>query len=249
MAPILAFDTSTPLGSVALGRPDGTVLARRFLRRQGAHAAALVPALAEVLEEAGVERGEIGGVVVGAGPGSFTGVRVAAATAKGLVRGLGVPLRPVSSLAAGAVTAGLRVPGLEAEAPDPEGWPLPGELAGRPRIVLFDARGERVYAASYRVAGGRVETLSPPRASTVGDVIDGEPSPDSLLCGSGALSHRDRIEGRGYRVLPAPAGVPTADALLRIAALEPETAPVENPGRWEPEYLRAWRSDGERKAG
>ena len=80
---LLAMDTSTALGTVAVacGRE---VLARAELGEQRTHASGLVPAIAEVLDEAGVDREELSGVVVGSGPGSFTGVRVAAATAKGL---------------------------------------------------------------------------------------------------------------------------------------------------------------------
>lgn len=238
----LALDTSTSLGSVALGRSDGEVAARRFLRRQGAHASALVPAIRDVLQEIGVERSAVGGVVVGAGPGSFTGVRVAAATAKGLVRSLEVPLWAVSSLAAAAATVGLEVPGLDSPSLDEE----EGE---RPRYVLFDARGERVYAASYRIAGSRLETVVPPHASRIGAILDGEPRAGTLFCGSGARRHRDRIEAEGFRVLRSTAGAPSGDGLLRILALDPDLVPLENPGRWEPEYLRAWKGDRERKAG
>lgn len=239
----LAFDTSTGLGSVALGPPGGEPAARRLLRRQGAHAAALVPAIRELLEAAGVARGAIEAVVVGAGPGSFTGLRVAAATAKGLVRGLDVPLRAVSSLAAGAVTAGLEVPGLGPAV-------VGADERDRPRCVLFDARGERVYAASYRIAADRIETVREPRASRIGAVLDEGPDPATLFCGDGARRHRERLEARGYRVLGEPAGVPTADALLRIGGMEPGAPRVEEPARWQPEYLRAWRSGPEeRKAG
>ena len=81
--------------------PD--VLARGVMTRQAGHASRLIPTIEEVLEDAGVDRDEIAGVLVGAGPGSFTGVRVAAATAKGLHRSLGVPVWGISSLRAAAM--------------------------------------------------------------------------------------------------------------------------------------------------
>lgn len=230
---ILALDTSTRLGSVAVASGDGEVRARRLLPRQRAHAEELVPAIAETLAGAGADRRDLAGVVVGAGPGSFTGVRVAAATAKGLVRALGISLRAFSSLEAGAVTAGLEIPDLGGPAV------VPGD-AGRPRHVLFDARGERVYAAAYRLGAGGIETLADPWAATVDDVLATGPGPDALFCGSGARRHRERIEEAGWRVLPEPAGIPTADALLRILALEPDRAPVADPARWEPAYVRPW---------
>lgn len=244
---LLALDTSAPIGTVAVGRAGapgepGEVLARRILRRQGTHAAHLVPRIAEALDEAGVGRDALDGVVVGAGPGSFTGVRVAAATAKGLVRSLGVPLWALSSLEAGAVTADLRLPELD-------GRPLGPDDARRPRLVLFDARGERVYAGQYRVEESGVRTLVPPRPDRIGAVLEMRPEAGTLFMGDGAVLHRERIEAAGHRVLPPPAGLPTADALLRVLALEPERTPEEDPARWEPRYLRAWRPRGETATG
>jgi tRNA threonylcarbamoyladenosine biosynthesis protein TsaB len=87
----VAMDTSGPVGHVAVSR-GGEVLARQTMKRRLEHAAGLVPALSRVLKEASVDVEEVRGVVVGEGPGSFTGVRVAAATAKGLARARRIPL-------------------------------------------------------------------------------------------------------------------------------------------------------------
>ena len=87
----LAFDTSSAVGSVAVGQ-EGVVLAHAELEEQRKHASALVPAIRTVLLEAGIDKSELDGIVVGEGPGSFTGVRVSAATAKGMAHALGLPL-------------------------------------------------------------------------------------------------------------------------------------------------------------
>lgn len=243
---VLAFDTSSSLGSVALGDGEDGVLARRFLREQGAHASALIPAIRDVLNEAGVARSSVDRVVVGAGPGSFTGLRVAAATAKGLVRSLGVPLWSVSSLAAGAVTGRLGIPDLD---------PATTELREMdlPRFVLFDARSDRIYGACYRVANQGLQVLRPPFAGRVGDVLRGDVPRDTLFCGEAARRHQERFEDAGHRVLPAPAGVPTADGLLHVARLDGgadgAVREVSEPARWEPTYLREWKPDRERRAG
>lgn len=97
----LGIETSWRVGSVAL-MVEGAVAARRFLAVPAAHASGLIPAVRAVLEQAGVRRGDLDGIVVGAGPGSFTGVRIGAAAAKGLACGLGVPLYATSSLRAAA---------------------------------------------------------------------------------------------------------------------------------------------------
>ena len=93
----LALDTSTPLGSVCVG-VGSRVVARDVIHGQGSHSSDLIPTVGRVLQEAGADLSELAGLVVGAGPGSFTGVRVAAATAKGLAHALDIPLWAVSSL-------------------------------------------------------------------------------------------------------------------------------------------------------
>lgn len=99
----LALEGATYEGSVAL-IGGSTVVADRSLRSDETGVARigrgerLMPAVAECLEEAGVKRGEIARIVCGAGPGSFTSLRVAGSVAKGLAAGYGVDLFAVSSL-------------------------------------------------------------------------------------------------------------------------------------------------------
>lgn len=110
--PVVAIETSGWLGSVAVA-VGGSVVARRFLTERAGHASGLMPAVQEVLEEGGTGLPQVAGVVVGAGPGSFTGVRIAGAAAKGLASGLGVPLYAASSLQAASFA-------VEAFAGDPQ---------------------------------------------------------------------------------------------------------------------------------
>jgi tRNA threonylcarbamoyladenosine biosynthesis protein TsaB len=186
----------------------------------------------EALEEAGVSMGELAGVVVGQGPGSFTGVRVAAATAKGLAHALRIPLWPVSSLAAAAVGPGWDEDGAKAgDEDDPES-------AGAVRYVLFDARGERIYAACYRVGPSSVAALVPPRTGTLGQILTPPPPAGAVFAGTGARRHRERIVAAGFTVAPAPCGDPGAVGLLRWLGLDRGSAPADDPGLWEPTYLR-----------
>src|SRR6266566_7059574 len=100
----LALDGSTYEGSVALLR-ESTVVAERSVQAEdggtprAGRGEKLMPAIAECLESAGVSRKEIARIVCGAGPGSFTSLRVAGSIAKGLAEGLGIELFVVSSLA------------------------------------------------------------------------------------------------------------------------------------------------------
>jgi len=218
----LAMDTSGKEGSVALARgtpgEEMEILAQADLGEDQEHASLLTPTIGELLEGTGVEASDLNGIVVGSGPGSFTGVRVGAATAKGMAWALGIPLWGLSSLAGAAAAV--------------EDEPL------RPRLVLFDARSDRVYAAAYRMVHNSLETLMAPRATTLGEVLDGLVPPGALLMGDGTIRHRDILEGAGNQILYHPDGRPSGKGLLRLLSFPPATRPVEDPARWEPDYLR-----------
>lgn len=227
MALLLAFDLSTPLGSAAIGDADG-ILGERELVSEKRQAIELIPAIASLLDEVGRTPRDLQGIVVGRGPGSFTGVRIAAATARGMAASLEIPLWAPSSLAAGALSCG-------------------AEVGSDPRYVLFDARGDRVYAACYRMAGGGAgdspslkefpEVLVPPQATTIQDVIGSVIPAGARFAGDGAARHAEALGTAGYDVLPLPLGMPSAAGLLQLVLLG--ALPSEEPGsRWEPDYIR-----------
>ena len=215
---LLAFDTSSAVGSVAVGR-KGIVLAHTELEQQKKHASALIPAIRSVLLEGGIDKSELDGIVVGEGPGSFTGVRVAAATAKGMAHALELPLWPVSSLAATALSV--------------RGFGI--------RYVLFDARKQRVYGACYSVGKMGVETLVFPHAGTLREVLASEIPTGAVFCGEGSSRHRLIIEGAGFEVQPLPVTYPGANGLLRYIKLYPKIPAVAGIRGWEPRYIRNWQ--------
>ena len=94
----LALDASTYVGTAAVF-DDGKVLAAGEAAMRGRDAERLFPLVLEVLREAGCGLGDLGEVACGAGPGSFTSLRIAASIAKGIATGRGIAIRPVSSLA------------------------------------------------------------------------------------------------------------------------------------------------------
>lgn len=98
-ATILAFDTATSRVVVARGRPDGTLEDQAAWEAGYRHGEALLPTIERLLDPVG-GRGGLGAIVVGTGPGAFTGLRVGIATAKGLAHGLRCPLVGVSTGAA-----------------------------------------------------------------------------------------------------------------------------------------------------
>ncbi|HRN18330.1 MAG: tRNA (adenosine(37)-N6)-threonylcarbamoyltransferase complex dimerization subunit type 1 TsaB [Trueperaceae bacterium] len=103
-----------------------------------AHSAVMIASLGALLERAGIEASDVARLVVGIGPGSYTGVRVAVATAKGLARAWGVPLHGASSLLA---LAGSQV--------------APGEDA----LAVADARRGNVYAQHVRRLASEPDVL------------------------------------------------------------------------------------------
>lgn len=217
--PVLGIETSAGVGSVALS-VGGEVVAGRTLAEPAGHASALIPAVREVLSEAGKGVNEVVGVVVGAGPGSFTGVRIAGATAKALASCLEVPLYATSSLRAGAVAGQASVPRGEREL----------------RYVIFDARRGRVYGACYNVGAADAQRVTGPHGGTILDVMNSRPAVGTVFVGGGAAAHSDLLGAAGFTVRPPPAGVPAADALLACC----EWVPVDA-ATWEPRYVREWK--------
>ncbi|HEU4532867.1 MAG TPA: tRNA (adenosine(37)-N6)-threonylcarbamoyltransferase complex dimerization subunit type 1 TsaB [Polyangiaceae bacterium] len=148
MAPdalLLALDTSTDRGSVALVRLRGdgaleTVAASEYEAEPG-HAERLLPALDALFAGAGLRPGALGAVAVGVGPGSFSGLRVGVTTAKALGLAVGARVVGVVGLAALAAASGAS-----------EGLV----------VALLDARRGEVFAAAYR-AGAWLEPAEPPR--------------------------------------------------------------------------------------
>ncbi len=150
---ILGIDTSGRQGSVALlqapeeaqgGRPRTVELAALS---GGQYSELLVPAIAGLLERHGVEKRSVGLLAVASGPGSFTGLRVAIATVKGLAEALDIPVVPVSVLEAillGSAAEGRAVAAIDAQ----RGEVFFGEIAGRP-----SARGDCRLRGLCRRAG------------------------------------------------------------------------------------------------
>jgi tRNA threonylcarbamoyladenosine biosynthesis protein TsaB len=102
----LAIDASTYQGSVAIVR-DAAVVAAHSVAMRGKDEERLMPAVESVLSQSHARPGDVRAIVCGAGPGSFTSLRIAASLAKGFAHARGIPLFAVSSLALAAVEAGV----------------------------------------------------------------------------------------------------------------------------------------------
>jgi len=170
---ILALDASTPVTTVAVARgnagEDGReVLAEVSTTGRGA-SETLLPAIHDALDLAGEELGSVELVLAGVGPGTFTGIRIAAATARALSTGAGVALTKNSTLAA------LAAPALS---------------CSEDVLAVLDARRGQVFARRYSGAGptSGIYCFRPEEMS-----VQGAP----LFVGDGAIRYREALSDLG----------------------------------------------------
>jgi len=159
---ILVLDTATRTPVVAVAAADGTVMAERHWQSRHRHGEELLGRIEEALAEIGAGRRDLTGVVVGTGPGSFTGLRIGLATAKTIAYALGIPIVGVSSTRALALAAA------SADASRTE-------LA----IALPAGAADR-YVHRFRISGGLPVELGQPQlvaSPPKSDEIDGERVP------------------------------------------------------------------------
>lgn len=212
---ILAIETATPRGSVALWS-DGAVVAEIFLADGVQASITCMSAVEKIL--AGIVPTY---VAVSSGPGSFTGLRVGMAAAKGFCMGWGVPLVSVPTLKA-----------LAASRLD-EGMPV---------LCLLDARKGEVYAGLYTVGGAEPVPLMPERAVEPGLLCDLLPGDGQIaLCGDGAVAYetllRSRLGARA-RFPVAGDGFPKASSVARLAARSVAAGGFSGHAGAVPVYLR-----------
>jgi tRNA threonylcarbamoyladenosine biosynthesis protein TsaB len=141
---ILVLDTATRTPVVALAAADGTILAERHWESRHRHGEELLARLDEVLAEAGASRRALTGVVVGTGPGSFTGLRIGLATAKTIAYALSIPIVGISSTRALALAAATADPG-----------------ANKITVALPAGAADR-YVHSFRIVDGLPLEAKPP---------------------------------------------------------------------------------------
>lgn len=213
----LALDTATAFGSVAVGTSQGAMAEVSLGHRR--HAAATLPAVEEVLRLAGARFADVEGIVLADGPGSFTGLRIGFATAKGILhQHPALTLRLAPSLL--ALAWGAR------------------PFAGAAVAALYDALRGDVFAAVYAFGEGRLETWVTPRLTTPAELVQTVPRP-AIAVGDGAAVHASlMLEWTGRPPVGPPAAVPRAVALLELLDVPGATTLVEDPGAVEPTYGR-----------
>ena len=229
-ARILALDTSTRTASVAVLGGAREVEIDHVV---SSHSDDLIALIDRALAGAGLGLAGLNAVAVGAGPGSFTGLRIAMATAKGLCFASGLPLWPVSCLAALALDGVDSLTGA-----DP-----PEDTAGALFVPLLDARREEVFAGLYRADGGggvtaiADDTVIPVAevARIVADALSRTGSSRAILLGDALESHAAALASAGEMVAGA-RSTPSARSIGRLAALGERTDALRS---GTPVYIRA----------
>lgn len=195
---VLALDAATEGCSAAVVVGDEP-RASRFERLQRGHAERLMPMIEAVMQEARLDYGALGAIAATVGPGSFTGVRVGLAAARGLALASGVTLIGVTTLEALAAA----VPGAE-------------RRSCTRILAALDASRGQVYAQWFDAAG---LALAPPFAATASDVIERFDPVGAVVVGSGAAAILAALGTRGeaIRISSAPEW-PEAVTIGRLVA-------------------------------
>jgi tRNA threonylcarbamoyladenosine biosynthesis protein TsaB len=224
---LLAIETSTRSAGVAATDGARVVVRRSVLTT---HSEVLLKLVDEALTELGLRPADLDGVACGAGPGSFTGLRIGLATAKGLCYALARPLVMGSSLEALAAR---------------------GPVGSRVVAVLDAFRGE-VYAAEYAIEGGGApgrprligaeRTVAP---ATLADELSGR-GEGLLMVGEGAAKYPGVLVAGARRLDDDPA--PRPEDLLRLAAPRFLAGEVDDLAAAVPRYLRASAAEQARDA-
>ena len=197
---ILALESSAPACSAALSR-DGVLLAQSWQNSGLTHSRTLLPMVHDMMKNCGVTLDQVDVLAVAAGPGSFTGLRIGVATAKGLAW-------PGDKLCAPCST-------LESMA-----WPL-AHLEGRLIVCAMDARRHQVYNALFLATGQGLTRLTPDRAislAELGEELKNDKN-SKIVVGDGAqLCYNTLLEqDLGLTLAPAHLRMQSAVGVVRAA--------------------------------
>lgn len=205
---LLAIDTATNSGGVALSRNEevvGLIMVKTPLE----YSDHLIEMVDFVLSRNGITLGEVGGIGVSSGPGSFTGVRIGLATAKALGQALNIPAVGISSLEA---------------------------LADQFRHVrsrvspMIDARRQQIYGAVYDTSGAKPRQVIPESVMAPTAWVRDLPREDLLFVGDGARMYRGTIEALRPDALVLGSDNRILDSICRLSYARfraGESAPVD----------------------
>lgn len=226
---ILALESSATACSAALCR-DGELAAQVYSNSGLTHSRTLLPMVESMLVNSGTRLDDVDVIAVAAGPGSFTGLRIGVATAKGLAWKGNKDCAPCSTLESMA-------------------WPL-AHLEGSLIICAMDARRNQVYNALFLATGEGLERLSPDRAISLGELAEEvkKYKNSKIVVGDGAkLCYNALMEqGLDLKLAPQPLRMQSAWGVARTALRLAEEGALVKGGELIPVYHRLSQAERER---
>lgn len=234
---ILGIDTATTSASVALVDGDRLIAQRNYPEKNAAsqakrnHAEVIIPLIVEVLRDGGLTTGDLDRMAVSIGPGSFTGVRIALSTAKGLVFGSAIPVVGVSTLMAYATA----VDRFELVCP------------------LLDARKKEAYMALFRSESGKFDRLMADSVLPIAGVIQQleQHSGACALIGAGAKIYGPLIQeelGARVAIVAEPEDFTVAAAVARLAGAAAADCGSVEMAELIPAYVRPPEAESKRQS-
>ncbi len=225
---IFAFETSAKAGSVAL-MDEARLLGEVYQNTALTHSQTLLAMGQELLQNCGFTPADVTAVAVAAGPGSFTGVRIGVAAAKGFAWGRQIPCYGVSTLEAMALNLGIH-----------DGYVCP----------VMDARRAQVYNALFSVNGGVYERICPDRAIALEDLgqeLKKLEKPIFLVGDGSILCYNTLIETVPGMVLPPEHTMHQRAAGVALAARQAIARGASgDAASLTPNYLRLSQAERER---
>ena len=232
---ILALDSSGLVASVAVVEDDGvnsSLLAEYTVNYKKTHSQTLLPMLDEIARMIELDLNTIDAIAVAAGPGSFTGLRIGSATAKGLGLALDKPL--------------VHVPTVDA---------LAYNLYGTDRVIcpLMDARRNQVYTGIYEFRNNELSVIEPQMAVGI-EVIAGKLRAlgrEVVFLGDGVPVFRkalmeELMQGMDFSFAPAHLNKQRAGAVAALAVSYVRAGKIETAAEHRPDYQRPSQAERER---
>lgn len=227
---ILALDTSGLVASVALIEDDNLV-AEYTINYKKTHSQTLLPMIDEIVKMIHLDLMDIDAIAVACGPGSFTGLRIGSATAKGLGLALNKPL--------------ISIPTVDG---------LAYNLYGVEHLIcpLMDAKRNQVYTGLYEFENDNFVVLEKQMAIDIEEIIEIINSKERsvIFLGDGVIPYREIIEDKitvPYQFAPAHMSKQRAGAIGTLAKLYFEKGKIESAESHEPVYLRLSQAERELK--
>lgn len=198
---VLAIDTSTKIGTAALYSDEVGTVAEIVLNCGNNHSENIMPAIDRLFEISKIPTSKVDKIAVSIGPGSFTGIRIGVAVAKGLAYSLKKPIVGINELDLIGNLAG-------------------GNLEGRKIISMIDARKERVYYAVYSTFNNNLTLESEYLDGEVREIVERYKEDKTLFLGDGAINYKEIIQelaGENAIFLSRALSIPRASVLAELA--------------------------------